>query len=264
MGTALLLGIPSGYVKTAKNAVAKNANMFTDWSIKYVPSPRNEAEISPRLVEQAKESARQHEDAHILGFSAQKDRRRFEDQIKPYFRFRWFEHSFLRCLGSPDPSPFVQRLASDLAEESEWTTRVKPSDLGSPLLLPECSFESKGNHLDLWRHATSYGDPENIVSAEKAIHKFRNTYHRKVNLATFSTYKWVDERDRVYGRDGERHGNPPFPREWKYSYKIEPGFHFDVTHLDGRKFVLYDVHRQAHQVTTDSYLNVDPHGYVIT
>jgi hypothetical protein len=262
MGTALLLGIPSGYVKTAKSALAKNTTLFRDWSIKFVPSPRSEAAISARLVEQAKEIADQHEDAHIFGFSAQNDRQCFADQVKPYFRFRWFDHNLLKCLGSPDPSPFVQALVLDLAEESEWTAHIKPSDLSSPLLLPECSFESRGNHLDLWRHASAYGDAQNIVSAEKAIHRFRNTYHRKVNLKTFSAYKWVDERDRIYGQDGERHGVAPFPRGWKYSYRIERGFHFDVTQIDGRRFALFDARGQSHHVSAGAYLNVDPHGYV--
>jgi hypothetical protein len=265
MRVALLLGIPSGYVGTTKSAIAKSEALFSGWCIKYIPSNRKEAGILEGMVRHAQEIADQHEDPHFLGFSTQKDRQRLADQIKPYFRFRWFDHLLLKCLGSPDPSPFVRQLASELAEESEWAVRVKPSDANSPLLLPACCFEAGRKHRDMWRHASAYGDPQNIVGAEKAIRGFRNAHNRKVTFKSFSsTYKWVDERDRIYDQDGERHGIAPFPRDWKYSYKIESGFHFDVTQVDGRKFALVDANGKMNHVNSGDNLNVDPHGYVRT
>lgn len=264
MRVALLLGIPAGYVGTAKSAIAKSEALFSAWSIKYIPSNRKEPAILEGMVRQAQEIADQHEDPHLLGFSAQQDRQLFADQLKPYFRFRWFDHLLLKCLGSPDPAPFVQNLASELAEECEWADRVKPSDISSPLLLPECSFEAGRKHRDLWRHASAYGDPQNIRGAEKAISGFRNTHRRKVTYKSFnSAYKWVDERDRIYDQDGQRHGIAPFPRGWKFSYKVEPGFHFDVTHVSGRRFTLSDANGKLNIVTAGDNLNVDPHGYVI-
>ena len=263
MGTALLLGIPSGYVGTAKSAVAKNPTLFNTWSIKYIPSSRNEAEILDGMVTRAQELADQYEDTHIFGFSAQKNRQDLADRIKPYFRFRWFDHSLLKCLGSPDPTPFVKELASNLAQEVEWAARVKPSDLDSPLLLPKCSFEPEHKCRDLWRHASAYGDPMNIVGAEKAIKGFKNTHLRKVKLRDHHTYKWVDQGDKIYSQDGPRHGSAQFPRGWKYSYRIEPCFHYDVTHAAGRRFSLHDANGIRNQVNPNDHLNVDPHGYVV-
>ena len=262
MGTALLLGIPSGYVGTAKSAIAKNSSLFETWAIKYVPSSRNEAEILDGMISRAQHLADEHEDAHIFGFSAQKNRQHLADRIKLYFRFRWFDQGLLKCLGSPDPTPFVQELASNLAQEVEWAARVKPSGLDSPLLLPECSFEPGRKQRSLWRHASAYGDPENIVGAESAIRGFRNTHLRKVNLRSFSTYKWVDQGDRIYDLDGPRHGIAQFPRGWKYSYRIEVGFHFDVTQVDGRQFALVDANGKRSHVNPGAHLNIDPHGHV--
>ena len=90
----------------------------------------------------------------------------------------------------------------------------KTSDLNSPLLLPECSFQPAParKHRELWRHASACGDLENVAGAEKAIKGFRGAHHRKVNLKTFSTYQWVDEGDRIFDQDGPRHGTAPFPR----------------------------------------------------
>ena len=262
MGTALLVGIPSGYVGAAKSAIAQNATLFDTWSVKYVPCSRKDPEILDWMVRRAQEFADQQGDPHIFGFSAQKDRHRAADQLKPYFRFRWFDHLLLKCLGRTDPSSFLQQLASDLAEESEWATHVKPSNVDSPLFLPECSFEPGRKHLELWRHASAYGDPQNIVGAEKAIESFRNAHHRKVNFKGSHAYKWVDERERIYDQGGPRHGIAPFPMGWKYSYKMEPGFHFDVTRLDGRRFELMDAHGKSFRVSPGGNLNIDPHGYV--
>jgi hypothetical protein len=262
MGTGILVGIPSGHVGAAKTAISNNAALFQDWSIKYVPSNGKEPEILPRTINQAQEMAARYDDVHLFGFSAQKNRNDLVRQIKPYFRFRWFPNELLRCLGSPDPSPFVQQLATDLQEEKEWAERVKPSNLDSPLLLPECSFRAAPKHRELWRHANAYGNLENVAGAEKAIRGFRGAHHRKITLKKFTTYKWVDEGNRIFDQDGPRHGIAPFPRNWKFSYQIEPGFHFDVTHTDERQFDLFDVNGIRCHVEASAHLNIDPHGYV--
>jgi len=57
------------------------------------------------MVKQAQELADKYNDVHIFGFSAQKDRQHFIGEIKPYFRFRWFDHGLLKCLGSSDDWP---------------------------------------------------------------------------------------------------------------------------------------------------------------
>ncbi len=264
MGTALLLGMPVGYVGAARSVISKDATTNGIWSVKFVPAPRREAEISLAMIKQAQDIAAQHDDTHILGFSTQSNRKEFADQLSPYFRFRWFNHVLLKCLGSPDQTPFVKALASDLAEELEWASRVKPADLKSPLLLPESSFIPARRHREIWRHARAYGDPLNIIGAEKAIKGFRNAHHRKVFHKSFHSYKWVDESDRIYDSDGPRHGVAPPPRGWKYSFRIEPGFHFDVTHADGLPFALTDIIGRQNRVNAGEHLNVDPHGYIIS
>src|ERR1017187_7571144 len=113
MGTALLLGIPTGYVGAARSALSKDITTNGVWSVKFVPTSRREAEISFAMIKQAQDIAVLHGDTHILGFSAQSNRKEFANQLSPYFRFRWFNHVLLKCLGSPDPTPFVKALASD-------------------------------------------------------------------------------------------------------------------------------------------------------
>jgi hypothetical protein len=262
LATAILLGIPARYVKTARSAVESSPGAFDHWSIKFIECPEKEPQISPREVKRALTLASEQPDAHILGFSVQRNRQDFANQIRSYFRFRWFDHGLLRFLGSPDPSPFVKQFAADLAEEGAWLDRVKPSALDSPLLLPECSFEVVGKHRDLWRHVCSYGDPGNIEGAEKAIQAFWNFYRRRIDFGGAKQSKWIDRGDRIFNENGERHGIAPFPRGWKYSYRIQDGFHFDVTCYAQRPFFVYDALGGRTRVHSGEHINLDPHGYV--
>lgn len=262
MPTALLLGFPQGYVRAAKSAIERSGALFTEWSIKYVPSNGHAAGISQRDVPKIKDYAERGVTIHVIGFSDQKDRQIFSDQISPFFRFRWFAYALLKCLGSPDPSRFVNGLADDLAEEAEWETCVKPSSLDSPLLLPECAFKTRRKHENLWRHALAYGDIQNVAGAAKAVESFRTAHQQKTQLSGYTVQKWVDDADRVFDEAGERHAIAPYPRNWKYSYGIEDGFHFDVTRLRGHQFSILDASGASNLVKAGGYINIDPHGYV--
>jgi hypothetical protein len=130
-------------------------------------------------------------------------------------------------------------------------------DLGSPLLLPECSFSVGRGHKQLWRHARSYGDQANIEGAVKAVREFIRVYLRKQEH-----YQWIDDRDLIFGRNGPRHAEAPFPRGWKFSYRLPDGFHYDIKHIEGRKFSVTDGAGTLHSSAAEGYINIDPHGYV--
>jgi hypothetical protein len=262
MATALLFGIPQGYVKTAKSAIERNDGLFTGWSIKYLPSNGNTSGISQRDISKLEQVVQNTESLSVFGFSDVHNRHILSDQIAPYFRFRWFKYELLRFLGSPDPSPFVNGLATALVEELEWSNSVRPADLGSPLLLPVCAFKPERKHSNLWRHACAYGDLQNVFGAAKAIESFRNDHYRKVEARDCTRLKWVDSADRIFSKDGARHGVAPFPRNWKYSFQIEAGFHFDVTKLGGQQFTVEGADGGKNLVKPGGYLNIDPHGMV--
>src|ERR1039457_5266372 len=74
--------------------------------------------------------ADRHPSPHILGFSTQQHRSEWAAELAPYFRFRWCDQlvSSLPCFATPSPAPFLERLAADLAEEEQWSSRIKPMD----------------------------------------------------------------------------------------------------------------------------------------
>ena len=227
--------------------------------MRFAPAPGRNPEITTATVNHACQMADREESPHILGFSTQKDRGDRMRGVPDCFRFRWCDQlvKLLHYLATPDPGPFWARLIGELAEEEDWSSRVKPADMGSPLLLPEGSFTVAIGHRDLWRHARSYGDPANIVGAQKAIRAFSRDYLKKDGH-----YKWIDDRDLVFGRDGPRHADAPFPRAWKFSYRLPDGFHYDVKHREERKFSITDARGKTHALPVKGYINMDPHGYV--
>jgi hypothetical protein len=259
METAILLGIPSPYVARLRNALASHGGLPHDWFLLFVSAPKKNPEINQGTAHHACQLADKHPSPHILGFSTQQHRSELAAELKECFRFRWCDQlvSSLNHLATANPAPFLERLAADLAEEEQWSSRIKPMDLGSPLLLPECSFSVGGGHKHLWRHARSYGDGANIEGAVKAVREFQRVYLRKERH-----YQWIDDRDLIFGRNGPRHAEAPFPRGWKLSYRLPDGFHYDIKHLDDRKFSIADVVGAVHPSAPKGYINMDPHGYV--
>ena len=259
METAILLGIPSPYVARLRNAMDSQGGLPGAWSLLFVPAPKKNPEINRGTVRQACHFADKHQSPHIMGFSTQQHRSELAAEIVQSFRFRWCDQlvSHLNSLATPNPGPFLERLAADLAEEEQWSSRIRPMDMGSPLLLPECSFSAGGGHKSLGRHARSYGDEANIEGAAKAIREFERAYLRKLEH-----YQWIDDRDLIFGRNGARHADAPFPRGWKFSYRLPDGFHYDIMHLEKRKFSLKDIGGALHTTAANGHINMDPHGYV--
>jgi len=89
------------------------------------------------------------------------------------------------------------------------------------------------------------------------VREFERAYLRKQ-----AHYQWIDDRDLIFGRNGSRHADAPFPRGWKFSYRLPDGFHYDVVHLERRKFSLTDIGGALHITVANGHLNIDPHGYV--
>ena len=256
-GTVVLLGIPEKYFKRAKNELAK-CQELADWTFEYVPTEASSAQIPAKVLRRLQQAVSDSAAIHIFGLSLQQNRQELTVEIRKCFRFRWFDHTLLGSLASQDPQPFLSRLILDLNEEALWAERVKPSDLKSPLLLPECCFDA-GRHGDLWRKATAYGDLENVNGAEKAVDAFRSEWLRK-NDGGPGYSRWIDKHGRIFDHRAERHADAPFPRDRKYSYRLESGFHYDVS-SDRGEFSLNDVNGSRHRVSR-GHMNVDPHGYV--
>jgi hypothetical protein len=263
MGTAVFAGIPSRYIPPLRGLLGREAQRYQGWSFKFAPRNGKEPQLLPQDVNEIERLAKDSDDIHVLGWTAQsKHNLASASIIRQYFRFRWFPLHMLQQIGSANPEGFLAKLESDLGEESLWTARVKPADLSSPLLLPASCFKCSSRHVELWRHAQAYGDIENINSAEQAVSQFRREYLRRIVFSGRQQNKWLDQNELVFDEDGERHAIAPSPRSWKFSYRVIDGFHYDVTHHREREFLLRDVGGTSHRANKREHINVDPHGYV--
>ncbi|MBI4179172.1 hypothetical protein HY522_07110 [bacterium] len=225
-----------------------------------VATGRARAEVRGAEVEKAIREANNHVSPHVLGLSLQDAAVKADigRKIRPYFRFIWLAN---RVLGHFPHSvgSFIEAVNTVLEQEDLWAETVKPRDTASPLLLPACSFEADGQCHGIWGAAEQFGDAGNIVGAARAIHRFHAIHWQSTREGP---RRWKDLSSRVFNHMGPAHGIAPFPRGWKYSFRLPDGFHYDVTEAEGRAFVLLDIANVRHAVEKGRYLNIDPHGYV--
>jgi len=261
MPVAVLAGIPSRYLPKLKKILIDTE----EWAFAYVPSSEG-----PDL--RIKDLSRIHAEAerlgsiHVLGFSKERDKSVVAGQIRRYFRFRWIDNALLQYLNLPDATPFAEHIKFILLEEAEWGTRVRPHNEESALLLPEDCFGCSGMHRDVWLKAEKYGSDDAVPTAEKAIDEFTRVYRVKIVFQTRGEAerqqsKWMDDHDLVFDERGAKHGIAPKPRNWKYSYRITNGFHYDVSKSDAKGFHFRDTLGEVHIVANNGYINIDPHGY---
>lgn len=246
-----------------RTLVRKGAVAARDgWTMRFVDNLQKGGLIGfkskPLLDEAAK-----NESSHILGFSQQSGeiRQQLADEIKGFFRFRWFDSSSLGELLHSDFGSFGELLQPLLEEEERWAELVKPTRSSDALLLPRPSFSCGRNH-DIWSHAEAYNDPLAVPNAVKSIVRFKARHLQSISPdgRYASVMNWTDDDDRVFDHRGERHGDAPFPRTWKYSLKLESRFHFDVKHRAGSPFSLFGK-TETRAVVRDHYVNIDVHGY---
>lgn len=261
MPSALLIGLPRDHVRRIRSAVeGGRAQYLSGWEVGYIPSPRKDTvEIRPTEIERAIEQASQFGGAHILGFSKQDGRVRQDiaRKIRPHFRFVWMKNDLLARLHTP--ADFLSGINGVLSGEEWWRQQIQPQDCTSPLLLPESCFDVEHPHQLIWEEANQYGDPKLFESVARRLDHFGEVYWQNLSGAG---RRWIDRGRRVFDHTGPRHAQAPSPRDYKFSYPIPAGFHYDVKHMDERPFRLLGLDARGYQVVARGYLNVDPHGHV--
>lgn len=230
-----------------------------DWNIKLVPGART-GQVGIADVDALLQEAAKSVDTHVIGASRQDggERKRQSERIRPYFRFRWLADGDVQAI-LEDPSKFCQIIAPTLSEELRWAEAVKPARLSDALLLPRSCFGFDRDRRDIWSHAEAYNDPAAVENAARHIEDFVRLYFRKSAQPGGARFRWIDDRSYGFDHRGPRHGVPPFPRNWKYSFSLAQGFHYDVSRDDKREVTLDDARGGTR---TGGYLNVDPHGFI--
>lgn len=200
-------------------------------------------------------------EAHVLCFrpGSKSARRKLRDQLVPYFRFRWLDNGLLE-LFPHSVDCFIEKMNSDLRKEESWIEEIKPSSVGSALLLPISSFDCEDHLEKMWQLASHAADEDTMREILRKLTEFKESHHRPVEGGPRC---WVDIRERIFDHRGPWHGTAPFPRSSKYSFSIPDGFHYDVTAAHGRRFRLVDYMGEYYAAGAGDHINVDPHGWVV-
>lgn len=196
---------------------------------------------------------------HVLAFGTERNRVEWAKRLRTFLRFRWLPESYLRHL--PDRlDEFEACLQFEADFETAWREAIQPHNTNSPLLLPESSFQPR-EYAGVWREAAQL-DPPGLGGAFqdafrrllRQIDGFRKVHRRE--------RYWHDARELKFHDGGARHGRLPAEDEWnwRYSWRIPDGFHYDVTHAKERAFVVSDRDGVQHSVNPKEHLNLDPHG----
>ena len=246
-------------------AAGGHASYRSGWDIHYLPARRTTPEITVEDIPDILGKVAGSDNSHVIGVSTQdgKVRQQIKDRIREFFRFRWLDNRLLAHLHG-DFARFIEGLNAALLEEESWAELVKPKDIYCPLLLPRMCFACHVPHTRIWELAEQFGDIQIIHAAGAAQAKFSARFWSGIAEKGHypSRKKWLDMADRAYDPVGARHAIAPFPRNWKYSYKLEERFHFDVEDRNKGAFKFTDQAGMVHKVKQNGYLNVDPHGYV--
>lgn len=261
MPLAIIFGLLKGQSDRIKAQTKHPETMFREgWTIRFVPPTGADKQIRESDIRLTLSEARKTlESTHILGITNQGGgvKANLASAFVPGFRFRWLPSEWL-SLPYPTPIEFIYKVNELLADEEEWQSKVQPKDHASPLLLPNTTFST---HLDdIWDMATRYGEGNN-VGCERRLQFFEQCHWKHHSSGRHARKSfWTDEDHRVFDHTGPMHAPAPVERAWKYSYLIPDGFHYDLSHAQGRKFVAKGAVNEK-KVDNDSYVNIDPYGY---
>lgn len=196
-----------------------------------------------------------HDGAHILCFEAdysyEDTRTKYESTVGRRHRLLWMDPSIVKYFGD---QVFEDRLRPVVDFEDEWRGKIRPAGVASPLFLPETCFEPKSQvSSHIWERSYKVRRNVDDINAVKAlVPRFRREHYQ-------DGY-WEDNRKLQFRRDPSDHVTTLPDHQWKFTFQLPRGFHFDVMHPRGQGFHLRDPAGQ--NWFFDTHANVDCHGYI--
>lgn len=149
-------------------------------------------------------------------------------------------------------------LTAAIEFEVQWCGAIKPSDVRSPLLLPEFSFLPERRIGDFWKQCDCYRDRARLTDANNILQAVRSIHRRsKTGVGGY----WLDVGRRQFIVDQSYHAPSAEERRellrFRFCYQVPKGFHYDVTHELGERFSIRGSEGVIDRV---SRVNVDPWG----
>lgn len=247
MPLAVIAGMPNNKAREFRRRIDETSNHGT-WRLAWVPSRKDQAGLRTAWDDVKKiVGAADASGVHILAYhKAQSERSRYEKQIRFRHRLVWLDHWLLYGEGRDE---WWAQIEEKLQIEETWRESVRPPERRHALILPRGIFASR---RDPWTTAQRAETPRAVARAHDEIDSFEEA-HRDHG-------RWRDESGVLFDSGGAEHGVVPENRRWKFTYRLSPGFHFDVRHEAGRRFTVVDANGERQSFR--EYTNVDSHGHV--
>ncbi len=255
MPTALIAGLPQSMIPRVKN-ILHGCALPAGWTIKFAAgSNAKRASVGCDGLEDIVGHMSSTESPHIMALTeSRNERNEVERRLTPHFRLRWLpSEPFVR-----QSQDIVALIQDAILEEDKWRIRVLPRDEKHVLVLPHIFDSScKDGGLTIWQRATRWGDEGLIRAAERLIARFEGIHQKKGKVCH-------DARGLAWNHAGQRHGDIPIPRNWKFSLKLPESFHFDVAYPSPKEYSINDALGRRHTASKGPlhHLNIDAHGYV--
>jgi len=247
MPRAIIAGMPNNKARELRQRIEKLATHQT-WCLAWIPSRQNQAGL--RTVWGDVKNVADGADApgsHILAYhKSVSGRGRYEQEVRFRHRLIWLDHSLL-YQGSGDE--WWRDIEEKLQLEETWREHVRPPSRRHALILPRGTFASKH---DPWVTAQRAETERDVARAHGQIKGFGEDHRQRA--------AWRDQNDLLFDPGGPEHGRVPLSRQWKFTYQLGPGFHFDVRHERGRSFTVTDANGDGRSFR--EYTNVDSHGHL--
>ncbi len=260
MPTCLLSGYQRSLAAQVRKFVDRNEYRWPAWRFVLLPGHDHKAHsISVKRSQEIMETAKQHDGVHIFGL-ANRSQHEADHLIRPFFRLRWLPSLPFIELSQGKEGTLIAVLGAAIEEEDYWAENVQPKSFSCPLVLPT-NFRAFKGLQEMWRLSESFNNFANLETAASIIKKFTREHRQNVDAFKDKKTPWVDDESWIWDDNGDRHGEPVFPENWKYSLKLLDGFHFDVSSNKKSKRNFHDASNRAHALPK-GYLNVTPHGQV--
>ena len=174
----------------------------------------------------------------ILSHDREDERPTFSELKSRSYRATWLTRALSKKYGQPE---FNGAIDGILAFEECWRAGIRPG-ISSPLLLPETAFSPQSSVRNVWDRArTVHAERDSLDAIEKAIARFRREH--------WTGAGWRDSNQLVFAHSPVPHGGHGLKpwRNKKLTFQLPDGCHFDVAHLEGRRFSVPDQHEVSHR-----------------
>lgn len=257
----LIAGVPQKIYQRTKHINFE----VPSWSVRILASPnKDRPEWSGGFADRVLTEVLAHPGGgHVLAFGEEGKKEPWSQRLRVHLRVRWLNNHNLYLLTS-DPASFGLMLRAEAQFETEWRSRVRPVDDRSPLLLPGPDCFLPVAYSQLWDKAKTVGPSSHpggplreLTQVAQQIDGFRQTHHYFDSARRKDG--WRDRRDLIFTAD-EWHAVPPEQWNWKFSFRVVDGFHYNVNHVKGRSFLLTCFDGTVHRQKSGQHVNVDCHG----